>query len=810
MIPDDLSGRCYMQILEINFKAVFENLPGKNVLLLPNPPFFTIAAMSNAYSKAVSMKRKEARGKNISELFSDHGVEPGSIKDLLDSLEHVVHHKEPHSIILWELNNYIKNTSGKKQLKVLHTPILSPSGEVQYIIQNISAIADIKPSSIKKRQEQPDNNPGIPEVNSFESVVMQSPVAMAILKGGNLIIESANLHMLDLLGKDKTIVGHSIVEALPEIVNQPFPQLLKNVYKTGLEYHGFETKIYINREEELTECYFNFVYSPLKDQKGGVTGVMMIATDVTTLVVAKKALEESEKRYRDLIASANVATSIYAGENMEIRLANNAMLKVWGKDASVIGKPLKEAVPELDGQPFFGLLHKVYSTGETYHATEDKVDLAVDGRLQSFYFNFTYKALRDSTGRIYGILNMAVDVSEMVRAKLKIKDAEERWRIALNSAGLGTWDFYPHKNEFVCSVRTKELFGLSSNAPVTLEKLMNAIHYPHRKKVYDKMEKAMKQGSRGNYRIEYQLTGIEDKKQRWHRATGQVFFNDEGVVHRLNGTVLDITDRKRVEEALEERVQLRTIELLNANKELERSNQELEQYAYVASHDLQEPLRKILVYSDLIKNGLSKSNTDAIRLEKIVGSAQRMSHLIQDLLNFSRLLKTENIFSTVDLNHILRNVIDDFELKIQETGAVIHIDELPELEASPQQMNQLFYNLISNALKFKKQAQTPIIEVKASILTKVQSEIFPDLDSSVPYCDITVRDNGIGFNVKHVKHIFEIFKRLHTRSKFEGTGIGLALCRKIARNHCGEIYAESREGEGSVFHVLLPLHQKPI
>lgn len=800
-----------MQILEINFKAVFENLPGRNVLLLPNPPFFTIAAISNSYSKTVSIKGKEAINKNIAHVFSVNAVDQDTIKEILESLEHVANYKEPHSIILWEASHFSKGNLSKKQLKVLHTPILSQSGELQYIIQNISIIADIRSSLPKRSNKQPNTSfTNMLSETSFQSVVMQAPVAMAIFKGENFIIESANLYMLDLWGKTEEVIGKSINEALPELSDQPFPQLLHNVYKTGSEYHGFETKMYIRQNEEVNEAYFNFVYSPLKNPDGSVAGILMIATDVSTLVVAKKELEESEKRYRDLIAGANVATSIYIGEDMKIRLANNAMLKLWGKDASVIGKPLKHALPELDGQPFIELLKNVYTTGVTYHGSEDRADLVVNGRLQSYYFNFTYKALHDSGGRIYGILNMAVDVTEMVKAKLKIKEAEERWRIALNSAELGTWDFYPVTNEFICSPRTKELFGLSVNAPVTLEKLMNTIHNPYRRKVYSKMEKAMKQGSKGNYRIEYELTGIEDQKRRWHRATGQVFFNDEGNVHRLNGTVLDITDRKRVEEALEERVQIRTIELLNANKELERSNQELEQYAYVASHDLQEPLRKILVYTDLVKKGLTQSSADTSRLDKIMGSAQRMSLLIQDLLNFSRLLKTESIFTTVDLNRIIQNVVDDFELKISETGADIHIEELPHVEASPQQMNQLFYNLISNALKFRREGIPPSITIRSSTVMKDDILKYPELNASLNYCDIAVTDNGIGFNSKYVQHIFEIFKRLHTRKKFEGTGIGLALCRKIARNHSGEIYAESKEGQGSTFHVILPVCQNTI
>jgi light-regulated signal transduction histidine kinase (bacteriophytochrome) len=155
----------------------------------------------------------------------------------------------------------------------------------------------------------------------------------------------------------------------------------------------------------------------------------------------------------------------------------------------------------------------------------------------------------------------------------------------------------------------------------------------------------------------------------------------------------------------------------------------------------------------------------------------------------------------------VNNVFIDFELKIQETGATVQLHTLPVLEASAQQMNQLFYNLISNALKFRKEKVAPVIDIAARRMEKKEVAHYSELDRSLTYYVVSVSDNGIGFSMKYAKHIFDIFKRLHTRSKFEGTGIGLALCRKIAINHKGDIFASSKEEEGSVFHVVLPQRQ---
>ncbi len=251
----------------------------------------------------------------------------------------------------------------------------------------------------------------------------------------------------------------------------------------------------------------------------------------------------------------------------------------------------------------------------------------------------------------------------------------------------------------------------------------------------------------------------------------------------------------------------KTEDLQRANNALEKSNSELEQYAYVASHDLQEPLRKIRTYSGILNENLnSKGDHSSIAiLQKVINSATRMSNLIYDLLNFSRLLNPEKYFEPTDLDKILQNVVNDFELVIEQKQAIIKTNRLPAIEAVPLQMNQLFYNLINNALKFSREGTPPVITISAQKLPVEKIQGFNTLDSSAEYVDITVTDNGIGFSQQYAGQIFEVFKRLHARQAYQGSGIGLALCRRIVLNHKGDIYAEGEENNGSVFHVILPL-----
>jgi two-component system CheB/CheR fusion protein len=229
----------------------------------------------------------------------------------------------------------------------------------------------------------------------------------------------------------------------------------------------------------------------------------------------------------------------------------------------------------------------------------------------------------------------------------------------------------------------------------------------------------------------------------------------------------------------------------------------------VASHDLQEPLRKILTFSMRLQDDHKAELSKEVKfyLDKIEGASSRMSTLIRELLNYSRLLGQEKLVVQTNLNATLKNVLKDFELLIDEKKALINFDELPSIEAIPLQMNQLFYNLISNALKFSREDVPPVINITSRTLSDKQVKKHPSLNPSVTYVEICFKDNGIGFDQKYSEKIFTIFQRLHNRDTFSGTGIGLALIKKITENHQGLTFATAKEDEGATFHVILPVKQ---
>jgi len=265
----------------------------------------------------------------------------------------------------------------------------------------------------------------------------------------------------------------------------------------------------------------------------------------------------------------------------------------------------------------------------------------------------------------------------------------------------------------------------------------------------------------------------------------------------VTSTFHEITTLKKSEEELKQSVE-----------ELAKSNAELEQYAYVASHDLQEPLRKIQTFGNLLweRNHDNLDEKGKQQLQKILSSSARMSTLIKDILGYSS-LRDQPEFERTSLNEELQLVLQDLDLLITQRRAIIKTAGLPTIDAIPLQMRQLFFNLLNNALKFVPAERKPLIEIKCRSIPAEEIKAREDLVNDTKYYEIEVADNGIGFNNSHAEQIFGLFKRLHPKDSYGGSGIGLALCYKVVQNHNGVIFAEGEEDKGARFHVILPAQQ---
>lgn len=277
----------------------------------------------------------------------------------------------------------------------------------------------------------------------------------------------------------------------------------------------------------------------------------------------------------------------------------------------------------------------------------------------------------------------------------------------------------------------------------------------------------------------------------------KVVADADGYVSKIVGVTRDVTRLRNFERDRERSI-----------RELNRSNKELEEFAYIASHDLQEPIRKISTFGERLKTKFTdKLGTDgALYLERIMASADNMRMLIDNLLEFSRTTRSSHAFEWINLQDIIANVKTDLELKIEETNASITTSALPRLEAVASEMKQLFNNLVSNAIKFRKSALAPVIKITGDKISKSEKEEH-HLPVDKEFFKIQVNDNGIGFEEEYADRIFQIFQRLHGKAEYPGSGIGLAICKKIVDNHNGIIYAESKPDAGATFVVILPEKQ---
>lgn len=309
-------------------------------------------------------------------------------------------------------------------------------------------------------------------------------------------------------------------------------------------------------------------------------------------------------------------------------------------------------------------------------------------------------------------------------------------------------------------------------------------------------------GSSG-IKMQTRFKNSEDNEYYWHQVSVTPLTNDKGELQYWIGYIVDIHKQKSYEQTLQDNIELKQAQSqLKKNQEtlekyideLSRSNMELQQFAFIASHDLQEPVRKLLFYSDyLLKNYTNNIDNKGLGyLTSLQKASMRMRTLIQDLLVFSQINKEEIKFTEVNLNDVAQEARMDFELAVEEKGATIEVAELPVVNGDKRMMLQLFENIISNALKYARKDQAPHISITGE---KNDNEI-----------QLSFKDNGIGFDEKYVAQMFTLFQRLHSRDDYEGTGLGLAICRKIVEMHHGRIWATAKEGEGATFYVSLPVN----
>ncbi|RAW02907.1 PAS domain-containing protein [Pseudochryseolinea flava] len=645
--------------------------------------------------------------------------------------------------------------------------------------------------------------------NKFRDIVYQAPIGIVIFRGPKFIVEMANETYLELIDKhEETVLNKPFFEILPEIESTIGP-LLMQVMESGVPYYGKEFKVNLLRRGIIEERYFNFVYHPLREHNGAISGVIAVASEVTDQIADKFKIQESEKKFKDLVMMSPIPMTIFKGEDFVVEVANKVMFeKIWRKNPDdVVGKKILEVFPELNDQKYPALLRRVYTTGIIHNEKEAPALVHGDDGIKMFYLDFEYTPLHDVSGNVWGIMITVNDVTEKVEARKRIEESQQRLNIVIDASELGIWEVNFVNQEISYSDRYLQILGYQERVSLTHAEILKHIHpddMPVREAAY---KRALATGI-----LHYEARLIwNDGTTHWMEGKGKVFFDDQHAPIRMVGTLRDITEQKQQEAIqksftaeLERQVFERTRELEFKNRDLEKMNAELQSFAYVSSHDLQEPLRKIQTFASRIKEKENLSERGQDYFNRMQDAANRMKNLIQDLLAYSRTSKVEPEFEEVSLSLIVEEVRNDFQESLVENNIIIEFGHLPVVRIIPLQFRQVMYNLISNGIKFSKKDRTSKIAITAT--PHIPGALLKDkfLAPDHFYTHIIVADNGIGFDNKYKDKIFEVFQRLHGRHEYSGTGVGLAIVKKIVENHNGFIEAESMLGEGATFNIYLP------
>ncbi len=633
----------------------------------------------------------------------------------------------------------------------------------------------------------------------LQTVFAQAPVAITMLEAGpNLTFMMANPLYADLVGRQvDDLLGVPLLEALPEVAGQGFDELLNNVIASGVPYINNENPVMLNRNGQLETVYVNFIYQPVRDLNQTITGVMAIVNDVTAQVLARQKIEASERYLQQVFQQTPTAIGTLYGPDYVVEQANAPLLKLWDSTAEeTIGKPLFAVIPEAAGAGFEELLNGVMKTGESFVGIETPAVLRRNGQIGTFYFDFAYSPLLNTDGLVDRVILTATDVTGQVQSRRLREETEIRFRQLADSMPQMVWVTLPDGYHEYFNQQWYDYTGLTFEQ-TKADGWANVLHPDDVARTWDVWRNCLKTGDL--YQIEYRLRQA-DGQYRWFLGRATPAHNEAGEIMRWYGTCTDVDNQKRQADVLEHLVQQRTNDLQRANTNLESSNFDLIQFASVASHDLKEPLRKVRAFGTMLEELLADKLDERERdlFARMISASGRMQALIDDILKLSKLSDTSAHFQPTDLNGIINGIRDDLEVTIQERGALIMVGPLPTLMAVPGQMHQLFQNLISNAIKFNTGPQ-PTVQI-----TTVSNGVTADNEVV-----ITVMDNGIGFDAKYKDQIFGMFKRLHGRSQFTGTGIGLTICKKIIDNHRGRIEADSAPGEGTTFTITLPIFVQP-
>jgi PAS domain S-box-containing protein len=543
----------------------------------------------------------------------------------------------------------------------------------------------------------------------------------------------------------------------------------------------------------------------ISDDNGRVVKMLGTTQDITEQYLVQQELKENQNFIKKITDAAPSIITSYNINNGKYSYISGGIKKLLGYDPrEALEKGIDFFMSIIHPDDLEALVIKNQKALEEANSLPSKTDIIVDftyrmkGIDGNYHWFQTYGTVfdRNSEGKVEHILNISHDITEQMEAKDKIAEQEffiqqvaeaSPTILYIFDIGNNSIEYINREIFFVLGYTTDEVETMGST-------VIKQLYHPDDYELLPERKESKKKFQHRNSMIQYECrVKGKDGEWKWLLVREVIFKSDEaGKPLQILGAALDISKRKDMEKSL-----------LQNSFQLQQSNASLEEFAYVASHDLKEPLRKISTFGDRLVNTQIDNLSDdgKIYLKKIVDASQRMQTMINDLLSIS-MITGDRSFQQFSLQNILQDVIQTLEFKIEQKNAIITFDELPEAHIVPSQFRQLFQNLISNSLKFITEDVQPRIEIKHSFLQP--DEVNINITKAAQYLKIDITDNGIGFEDEFAGKIFQIFQRLHGRSEYEGTGIGLAICKKIVEHHGGVIYANGILNKGATFTIILP------
>ena len=629
----------------------------------------------------------------------------------------------------------------------------------------------------------------------FKNLVKDASVAIVVLTGAEMKVEIVNKAYANLINSEPNeILGKPLFSIIPDAEEYYLP-LLEKVRLTGEPVQLFDSPYTTNINGKQIEKFLYVVYQPYRDIDNNILGVIAIMYEVTEAVLIRKKIQQSEKKF---------AAAILAVEG--ITWTNSAIGEMIG-DQSGWANLTGQSFDEYQGYGWAKAVHPddaLSTIKEWKHAVAHKSIFKYEHRVktkQDQWRLFSIKAIPIlyDNGEIEQWVGVHTDITEQRRTIEKIKESEERFRTLAQSLPQMVWiTDGDGKFEFGSS-RWLTYTGVEPGSDGEWEII---IHPEDIDKINAEWEDCLKTGK--IYLFDVRIRS-KNGDYRWHTVIGEPIINSENKIIKWVGAFTDTHSEKLFKQELELQVKKRTLKLEEFNIELESKNKELESFNYISSHDLQEPLRKIQMFSSMLLASdfekLSENGKD--KLKRIGLSANRMQNLIIDLLTYSRTNVNEEKFKMVNFKKIVDDVKDDFREELKIKNAKITLITSCDIQVIPFQFRQLIQNFISNSLKFAKPDQAPVINIRCKTALG-KSLDFEKLEPQTKYCCIMITDNGIGFDEIYKDKIFQVFQRLHDKNKYEGTGVGLSIVKKIVDNHNGFITVKSEINKGTTFTIYIP------